>query len=147
MPYYITQIVSFKSTCEVARLPPVLTVTVNDGNIQANYALAGEHIHAHSLIKARTLSICFLNFPWRMVSEKSTFKDKSFIFLNNTNTHRNTRTHPRTSTHRKCKYWRRRKRSLLCQEVAHCATADSHNQCSRDCGFRPTTRQSDGHKI
>ena len=38
------------------------------------------NVHAHSLIKARTLSICFLYFPWRIVSQKSTFKGKSLMF-------------------------------------------------------------------
>ena len=37
--------------------------------------------------------------------------------------------------------------SLLSQEVALCATADSHNYLSRDCGFRPTTRQREGRKM
>jgi hypothetical protein len=61
--------------------------------------------------------------------------------------HINTRTHPRTSTHRKNKNWRRRKMSLLSKEVALCATADSHNYLSRDCGFRPTTRQREARKM
>ena len=111
------------------------------------HILACAHIHTHSLIKARTFSVCFLYFPWRIMSQKSTFNGKSLRFEHNTNTHRNTRTHPRTSTHRKYKNWRIRKRSLFWQEVTLCATADSHNYSSRDCGFRPTTTQRDGRKM
>ena len=84
------------------------------------HILAGAHIHAHSLIKALTLSIYFLYFPWRIMSQKSTFKGKRLMFYNNTNTHINTGTHV-------YKNWRRRKRSLFCQEVPQCATADSRN--------------------
>ena len=63
-----------------------------------------------------SLSICFLYFLSRIVSQKSTFKSERLMFL-------------------------------LCQEVAHCAFADSHNYSSRDCSFRLTTRQREGRKI
>ena len=37
-------------------------------------------IYAHSLIKARTFSIRFLYFPWRIVSQKFIFKAKNVMF-------------------------------------------------------------------
>ena len=112
------------------------------------HILACAHIHTHSLIKALTLSVfLFSVFPWRIKSQKSTFKGKRLMFQNYTNTHRNTRTHPRTSTYRKYKNWRRRKRSQFWQEVALCAYADSHNYSSRNCGVRPTTTQREGRKM
>ena len=100
--------------------------------------------HSHALPHKSTYILSLFSvFPWRIMSQKSTFNGKSLRFENNTNTHRNTGTHPRTSTHRTYKNWRIRKRSLFWQEVTLCATADSHNYSSR--GFRPTTTQRSGH--
>ena len=74
--------------------------------------------HSHALPHKSTYILSLFSvFPWRIMSQKSTFNCKSLRFENNTNTHRNTRTHPRTSTHRKYKNWRIRKRSLFWQEV------------------------------
>ena len=104
--------------------------------------------HSHALPHKSTYILSLFSvFPWRIMSQKSTFNGKSLRFENNTNTHRNTGTHPRTSTHRTYKNCRIRKRSLFWQEVTLCATADSHNYSSRDCGFRPTTTQRDGRKM
>ena len=94
--------------------------------------------------RARTRALCrthalFLYFHWRIVSQKSTFNCKRLVFLR-TRLHKGTRKRPRTGHVR---IGAGVKGHSFSQEVA----AESHNEWSRDCGFRPTTRQRVAHKM